>query len=102
MINEGMFFYCSCGYVGDLKTCPACGEMCKYEPLRSQAEVIDIDSKVPHVVVAMPDGNAHVIPSQTLIDIACGKMEFEALDDWRIIMRTILADFIRLERKVDE
>ena len=44
---------------------------------------------------ATPDGNAHVLPKSLMEDLIEGRREIEDVDDWKIIIRAIIGEWLR-------
>jgi hypothetical protein len=52
---------------------------------------------LPHAVIPTPDGNVHVVPCVVLERIAAGDMPLRKLQDWRLIVRGIIGDWLRMQ-----
>ena len=52
------------------------------------------DNNAPHFTIATLDGNAHIIPVQFFEDVIEGKRKITDLDDFDIIIRSILKEWL--------
>ena len=58
-------------------------------------EIINIEEFRSHLVVLTPDGNAHVLPKSLMEDLIEGRREIEDVDDWKMIIRAIIGEWLR-------
>jgi hypothetical protein len=59
-------------------------------------DVTDIADHRPHAAIFTPDGNAHVIPLSLLQNIADGKASIDDVADRDQVIRTIVAEWLRI------
>ncbi len=57
-------------------------------------DVVELDSRRPHVKMLATDGTIHVIPLVTLEKIAKGELCITQLDDWQKLVPSIVEDWI--------
>ena len=62
-------------------------------------EIIDLakwrEENQTHFVIETRDGDAHVVPWQTLADIVNGKLPLTELEDYEKIMAVIIYDWLK-------
>lgn len=56
--------------------------------------IINLDEKRPHVNVTTTEGNVHVIPVSVIENIIDGDLDITELDDWKLIMKRILNEWL--------
>lgn len=56
--------------------------------------IVDIEDYKPHMVVETIDGNVHVMPVQLIKNWISGDVKFEDSEDWEVVVRTILKDWL--------
>ena len=66
-----------------------------------RSKLIDFQEGLPHVIVPTPDGNAHVLPVSVIERLASGELPVQEVDDWELIVRGVLASWLRMLRGGD-
>ena len=56
--------------------------------------VVSLDDHRPHFTLQTLDGNVHVFPRAMIEDVISGKLRIVDIDDYEIILRTILKDWL--------
>ncbi len=62
------------------------------------ANIIDIDSRMPHYYITALDGSVHVISLLVLMRIATGHMEISDLEDWEKIIPRIVGEWMQFKK----
>jgi hypothetical protein len=57
--------------------------------------IYHIDEFRPHYIVPTMDGKVHIIPESVISGIITGEFEIQELDDWNIIIRSIIAEWVK-------
>lgn len=53
------------------------------------------EEMTPHLCIPTIDGNAHVVPEEVFTKIISGEMKITNMDDWEMIIRTALSEWLR-------
>lgn len=54
------------------------------------SDIIELDDYRPHITIMTLDKNVHVIPVSVIEKIIKGEMPIEQLEDWQMIIRSIV------------
>lgn len=57
--------------------------------------VVELDDHRPHLVLPTLDGNVHCMPVSLIEDWIAGRQRIVDADDWEIVMRSVLAEWLR-------
>jgi hypothetical protein len=57
--------------------------------------IVDIDDHRPHLTLSTLDGNVHCMPVSLIEDWIAGRPRVTDADDWEIVMRSVLAEWLR-------
>ena len=58
--------------------------------------IIDFDSKKPHLLITSVNGDKHVIPVEVFKNIASGKLSITDIDDYNELIPTIINEWLFL------